>query len=117
MSGEQDDISVICVRYSAKNMRLVPGNREGRCAACRRRIVVSPQGRALEPDPGFEKRYLCIRCAQAEDPEATAGPAPGAPDEFVRQTGLSPAAASIVMGKMTRTKLKDFRPEDVDGDA
>jgi DNA-directed RNA polymerase subunit RPC12/RpoP len=116
VSGEQDDISVICVKFSEKNMRLVPGNREGRCDVCRRRIVVSPQGRAIEPDPGFTKRYLCIRCAQAEEPDDTAGPVPGAPDEFVRQTGLTPAAASLVIGKMSRTKLKDFRPEDVDGE-
>jgi DNA-directed RNA polymerase subunit RPC12/RpoP len=114
MSGEQDDIMVICVAWSAKNMRLSPGSRQDRCATCRRRIVVSPVGQKLEADPGFEKRYLCIRCAQAEAPDAHVGPAPGALEEAAKRIGMENAIAIGSMAK--RTRLGDFRPEEIDGE-
>jgi hypothetical protein len=115
MAGEQDDITVICATATAKNMRLTPGSTRDTCAGCRRSITVSPQGRAVEPDEGFEKRYLCIRCAQAEDPEGIAEAAPGALEAAAKVIGQGQAIA--LGSRMRRTKLKDIPPDMVDGDA
>lgn len=115
MAGEQDDIMVICARWSAKTARLSPGSVRAKCAGCRRALSVSPVGQRLEPAPGFVKRYLCIRCAQAEAPDAHAGPAPGAIEAAAKVIG--PAAAIMAGSQMKRLPLKGFKPEEIDGDA
>lgn len=84
--GYEDDDKVVvgCVNFSAKNMRLVPGNREGRCAECRRRIVVGPHARAMADRPEVDELFtVCIRCLQANAPGAKALPVPGSVDELV----------------------------------
>lgn len=115
MAGEQDDITVICSSWSSANKRQTPGSIDGRCAGCRRRIVVGRAGQRLEPDPGFEKRYLCIRCAQTEAPDSHAEPAPGALREVAKVIG--PLNAIVAASQMKRARLGDIKPEDVDGPA
>lgn len=115
MSGEQDDITVICARWSEKTRRRTPGAIVERCSGCRRRLIVAPAGQRVEPDPGFSKRYLCIGCAQAESPDEMAAPAPGSLEEAAKVIG--PANAIIAGSQMGRTKLKDFDPKQIDGDA
>lgn len=115
MAGEGEDVSIICARWSSKSARLSPGSIEGRCDSCRRRITVSRQGQQLEPDPGYSKRYVCIRCAQAESPDEHAGPVPGALEELAKQIG--PTGAIVAGSEMKRTRLGDFDPRRIDGDA
>lgn len=115
MAGEGEDISVICAAWSAKNARLTPGSSQMACDSCRRRITVSPQGRAIVPDEGFSKRYVCIRCAQSESPDEHADPVPGALGELAKHIG---STGAIVAGsEMKRRRLGDFDPREIDGDA
>lgn len=104
---------VICAAWSSKNMRMTPGAVQAGCSSCRRRIVVGRAGQRLEPDPGFKKRYICIRCAQREAPDETAVAAPGSLEEAAKVIGKGNAI--IAGSQMRRTKLKDFRPEQIDG--
>lgn len=113
MAGEGEDITVICSSWSARNMRQTPGSVEGRCAGCRRRLTIGRAGQRVEPDPGFEKRYMCIRCAQAESPDAHAEPVPGALREAAQVIG--PVNAIVAGSEMKRIRLGDFKPEDIDG--
>jgi hypothetical protein len=113
VSGEQDDIMVICAMWSRKNMRQTPGSVMKRCASCRRRLTVSPVGQRVQPDEGFAKRYLCIRCAQAEAPDETAMPAPGSLEAAAQVIGKENAI--IAGAAMRRVPLKDFKPEEIDG--
>jgi hypothetical protein len=86
-----------------------------RCSGCRRRLIVARAGQRVEPDPGFSKRYMCIRCAQAESPDETAAPAPGSLEEAAKVIGQT--GAIIAGSQMSRIKLKHFDAEEIDGDA
>src|SRR3954462_13378012 len=115
MAGEGDDITVICARWSEKNRRRTPGAIVERCGGCRRRLIGAPAGQRVQPDPGFSKRYLCIRCAQAESPDEMAAPAPGSLEEAAKVIGQT--GAIVAGSQMSRIKLKDFDPKEIDGDA
>jgi hypothetical protein len=114
MAGEGEDITIICSAWTARVRRENPGSVRVACAVCGRRLTHSRQGQALKPDPGFEKRCICIRCAQQEAPDKTATPVPGAVEQLAELTG-NKADAIMHGSEMRRVKLKDFDPDQIDG--
>lgn len=115
---ESDDkVVCVCVNFSARNMRLVPGNREGRCAECRRRIVVGPQARAMADRPEVAELFtVCVRCAQANAPGAKALPVPGSVDELVAQTGIDRGEAEEAVRRMGDIPLAEHDADTLNGE-
>jgi DNA-directed RNA polymerase subunit RPC12/RpoP len=109
-----DKVIVGCVSFSQRNMRLVPGNREGRCAECGRRIVVGPQARAMAERSDVELWTVCIRCLQKHAPGAKALPVPGAVDELVRQ-GVDRLEAEDAARRMGEIPIAELDRDLLDG--
>lgn len=117
--GEGGDELVVvgCVHFSQKNLRLAPGNREGRCGECGRRIVVGPSPRKLDAEPGVSVWTVCVRCLQANaDPDAPSRLVPGGRAEVAAAFGLSPAAAEALIRPFEEIPIVEQDPDTLDGD-